>query len=428
MKCGDAGYIQAYLDGELGRDERKRFARHLESCEICRTMLSENKRLDSWCEDALQESFSLKEAQQVKIDTEAAWRAFRQRIQNERKGGSPTPGSGGTIGSDGSIGSSVTIGSGRTIESRMTTESKKFGEERTGMKRRYRKWAAAAAATALLAGALSIPRVQAMAESVLSMFRVDKVEFVKVTQSDLQEMENWLSGMGEPGMKELAGIGKIWVDDQGRQGSERERPRFFDSIAAAKEAGYTPPAAPEGYEAQTMDVHPSWTLRVQLDTEKANRLLKQLKADVQFDDAINHKQFSFSLPEYTVTEFAAVHPAPGEPSRFRFYVSDVPIVSVPEGVNLDQLRSTFLQLPFIPQNVKQQLAGIEDWKRTLPVPYIDGETNMREVSVQGSQGLLAGDRFKMLMWQKDGKLFRIECYDAQNVSDDALIELAGKMQ
>ncbi|MCC3377979.1 zf-HC2 domain-containing protein, partial [Cohnella sp. REN36] len=67
-----------------------------------------------------------------------------------------------------------------------------------------------AAAAGIVLGSFTIPQVQVAASSFLSIFRVDQVEMVKLTQTDISEIENWMAN-GENGVKEIKGIGKVWI-------------------------------------------------------------------------------------------------------------------------------------------------------------------------------------------------------------------------
>ncbi|GAX88598.1 anti-sigma factor family protein [Effusibacillus lacus] len=390
MKCQDPGYIQAYIDGELSRDERKQFSLHLQDCLSCRILLAEGIRLENWSEEALSGSFPI-QGDHPNIDVEAAWAKFQHRTGNLQP----------------------------------ATTNQQSQRRWPFMKNINKKWLTAAAAATFVLGSLSFSQVRAMAEDFLSVFRVDKVEFVKLTDSDMREIHNWLGSLGEPGVKELKGIGKMWVDDQGAS----RHARTFDSMADAKSAGYSIAQAPKEFVAKRITVYPSWTLHAQMDTQKANQLFKQLNVDAKFDNSLDGKEFSLTFPENIRTEYVIGNPAPGSVSRFSYHVSDAPYIKVPEGTDLEQFRSTFLKLPFIPDNVKKQLAGIEDWKRTLPLPFMENRANMKQISVQGTQGLLVNDpRISLLIWQKDGKLYQIETRDPVSNKGDALIKIANEIK
>ena len=63
---------------------------------------------------------------------------------------------------------------------------------------------------------------------------------------------------------------------------------------------------------------------------------------------------------------------------------------MPPGVNPLELRDVLLGLPFLPQNVRSQLAGVQDWQNTLLIPNIDGTS--REINVAGMAGVIVVPR------------------------------------
>jgi anti-sigma factor RsiW len=54
MICHDMGVLQAYLDGEVSRDQKKQIMKHLETCPACRADIEELQNLHAFCEKALE--------------------------------------------------------------------------------------------------------------------------------------------------------------------------------------------------------------------------------------------------------------------------------------------------------------------------------------------------------------------------------------
>ncbi|MCI1696217.1 zf-HC2 domain-containing protein [Aneurinibacillus aneurinilyticus] len=390
MNCLNERSLQAYLDGEINRETRKNIASHLEHCAECCTRMERAKKLEQWTELALAESFPEPLLTDAEINTEAAWKRFEQRLHTDN----------------------------------VTFINKKAGKT---MKKPYKKWITGTAAAAVLLGSLAIPQVQAAANSFLSIFRVDQVEMVKLTQSDLQEIESWLAN-GEDGMKEIKGIGKVWVEDK----DLNKEHQYFQTAEEAQKAGYEIPSAPEDYRFVDANISSGFTMHAQLNTDKANALLKQVKAETHFNENLNNKPFSIKVPDMKHYQFTA-KANEGERSSDRIFytVTGTPEIQVPENVDLNEVRQTVLSLPFIPQNVKQQLAGIEDWQRTLPIPYVaDDKNKVRKITVQGVKGFAyETENGSFLVWQKDGKIHHLEAYDNKAAKHtDTLIALANQIK
>jgi len=284
------------------------------------------------------------------------------------------------------------------------------------MKKRTKRWLTGVSAAAAAAVLLSFPQVQAAANDLLSIFRINQVQFVKLTQDDLREAENWISS-AQAGEMELKGLGKIWIEQSDEQG---ERSVWYESAEEAEQAGVLLPELPDGLQADGVEVAQPFTLHLELDVKKANQLFAQLQMEERFDEKLDGKRFSLHVPErlslylkdgesfYTYGRVGALH------------------LEGPEGVDLDQLRKTVLALPFIPDNVRQQMLSIDNWQETLPVPYVEQGDHIKEVKVNGQTGLLMGDEnWTQLYWQQDGMFHFL---DGKGKQEAQLLELAQKLQ
>ena len=69
MTCYEMGSIQSYIDGELSREERKQFIKHLDKCMECQNLLIELTELNQWEHSTLAEE-KLHETLEINIDVE----------------------------------------------------------------------------------------------------------------------------------------------------------------------------------------------------------------------------------------------------------------------------------------------------------------------------------------------------------------------
>ncbi|MGC5328669.1 anti-sigma factor family protein [Brevibacillus sp. SYSU BS000544] len=392
MNCPDWGYLQAYIDGEIGREERKQIAIHLEQCAACRELMHELRRLEEWTEVAIHESMSAPAADSIQIDVDRAWHAFQERISDHQN----------------------------DIQPFMKPVKRQQTKGRwISMKNTYTKWLSGAAAVALLAGSLAIPSVQVAASNFLTMFRMDKTELIRLSDNDLHEIRQWMEEGGDGG-KELAGLGKMEMKDNKQE--------TFKNEQAARKAGVDVPKAPKGYDVASVERNSDWRLTFELDTQKTNRFLKKLKSDVTFDDSLNGKEFSLTLPEQVRTYFEPTEAEGG--NHITFTKSEAPSLEAPKDVDLDQLRETILQLPFIPRNVQKQLASIGNWKETLPIPYVEGEGE--EIQIDGVNGLFNSENnYAYAIWQKDGKMYQLEAWGNSNdkpIDQEAVMDLIEQLK
>lgn len=82
MSCYDRGFVQAFIDGELSRNIRKKFMQHLESCKECQRVLLEISKLNQW-ENVILGEESLHPSKEIKGDVEEAWNTFQKHSQLE---------------------------------------------------------------------------------------------------------------------------------------------------------------------------------------------------------------------------------------------------------------------------------------------------------------------------------------------------------
>ncbi|MED1946600.1 MULTISPECIES: anti-sigma factor [Brevibacillus] len=391
MKCADKGFVQAFLDGECSSKESEQFLLHLEYCETCRTQLDELSALDSWAREKMEHAFS--ETNDVRVNTEAAWQRFSQTIEK------PTN----------------TNAQDRQAITNRATIRRSWSQ----MNKQTKRWVTGASAAAVLAVSLSFPQVQAAANDFLSIFRMDKVEFVKVTQEDMQELEQWIAN-GNWGETELPGIGKIWMDKNDKEKLE-ERSYYYNNKESAEKAGVKLPQLPKDVTVDSVDIQSPFTMHMEIDADRANKLLAQLQVEERFDEKLSGKRFSLKIPQMQQVRMLV-----GK-DNISYFVVGAPELSAPEGVDLAQLRETLLALPFIPDQVKRQMISIEDWQHTLPVPYMaDGESKMKEVKVNGQNGMLITGKYDAhLMWQQDGQIHMLEGFEK---NADELLDFANQLK
>ncbi|WP_186725616.1 anti-sigma factor [Planomicrobium sp. CPCC 101110] len=358
MTCHDMGVLQAYLDGEVSRDQKKQIMKHLEHCRMCRRNINELQRLHTFCEKTL-------EAKGVEIDSNQAWVQFENNLQH--------------------------AGNQKLAENHKS-------KIRTGwstLKTRTKRMLISGAAAAAIFSSLAHPQVRVEANEFLSLFRVDQFEVVTLTQNDISEIESFVSE-NKDGTLDLKGIGQLeMVEGTGE-------PTYYETKEQAEEAGHSVSQLGD-FDVEGVRVMPESTITFTLNVEKANQLLAQLGSDQQFEALLDGKPFS-------VSTYEAVHTDYGLEGRHVSYMrTKSPEINVPEGVSIEQLRATLLSLPFLPENVKTQLARIENIETTLPIPYAKTEgSEMTEVRVNGFQGFaVESGEASYIVWQGNGEIHTI---------------------
>lgn len=359
MSCKDFGEYQAFIDGELSRGQRKQLAQHLKICKECQDAISNMKELDDWIGLNLEGSFS-DENTPLEINHQEAWKRFNVQLHE------------------------VELQSAKEVNMKRWRWSM--------MNQSTKRWIASIASTAVIIGALCIPQVQTVASEFLSIFRLNKVEFVQLTAEDLSKIKDAIQNKtGERiNLKEL---GKMSVKAEGKG-------RSFSTLKQANKAGVILPVLPHKYKLEDqIYVNSSFNVSFQLKTEKVNKLLQQMKSSVTIDQSVNNKVFAVHIPEQVSFTFK------DKASTFSFTEMEVPEIRVEKGTDVNELRKVVLSLPFIPNNIKTQLVDLNDWQHTLVIPVLQEKKKAREVKVNGAKGIIQESEYNStIMWQKDGKL------------------------
>ncbi|NLI93873.1 MAG: hypothetical protein GX434_17260 [Peptococcaceae bacterium] len=381
MACPDENKLQAYLDGELKRDERKALTLHLQNCSFCRSSLQELKELEGWVDHALTEAFPIPAEGNFGEEHEvySAWNKFSGNILNMNN--SPT-----------------------LTDSRTSGHDPLPPVERSWpFVKRFRKYITGIAAAVIFASFFMIPQVQAAASDFLSLFRVSKIEMVKFTPQDIQQIERFFHSSNK-GEISIQNFGKITIDE----GSFKEQ--NFPTADDAIKTGITLPKVPQQYQMGSVLLRPSATVTMEFDTVKANQLMKELGSSAAFDSSLNGKKFTVVWPKST----SVVLKNPGQGFDNMIYsLSDSPKIQAPSLVDAENLRATLLQAPFIPEGVRSQLAKINDWQNTLPLPYFEGMGNTEvteKITVNGRDGLFiqCKNQTSLLLWENQGQIYSLQ--------------------
>lgn len=374
MACIENGMLQAYLDDELTRDEKKVVMQHLETCASCREELEELQVLESEIELSLQE-------QDLHIDVDAAWRSFESKVKNKEM-------------KDDSI----------VIQKSEKPQKQKGVFKLTTKTKRF---IASGVAAATIFGSLAFPQVQVAADQFLSMFRVNQVEMVKLTQEDMNEVDQWLS-REEEGTFELKGLGEIGISDRTTDFNSYSEQSRFNRVKEAEESGYDVPEI-NSFTFESLNIDPGYKMSFNLDVKKANNLLTQFGVERQFDQALDGKTFSLQVGESRNFDFRK------EEKQVSYSKVDAPTFAVPKGTSVEELKDTLLELPFVPYNVKRQIQQIQSIEETLPLPYIEHEDEeLEELNIAGNKGyLMSSDSGATIMWQEGEYIHIVDSYTVQ---------------
>jgi hypothetical protein len=297
-------------------------------------------------------------------------------------------------------------------------------------RRRIPSWLVVALALAVALGvSLTFAPVRSFAAQVLSIFRVQKIQTLSITQADIESIGKALD-KGDSHVS-LEQLGDVWIDGKPDFGSEEPTPTTLEKAQAAVDF---PIRLPQGVEGtQSVLLQPGYTVKFKLHVDKVNELLHYYGAEKLFSSSVDGKIFEVKMPPtvyvaYGKNKLGFTGPDDGdsmdgdsgdtEPDPFSSEVFTVqtrgPELQVPDGVNPLELRDVLLGLPFIPDNIRTQLAGVSDWQNTLLIPNFSGST--KDITVAGNPGVLITEPSDpddpesgspipaAVMWRQDGVL------------------------
>ncbi|MDD4588278.1 MAG: DUF4367 domain-containing protein [Heliobacteriaceae bacterium] len=348
MKCPDQGTWQAYLDGEDTGTAALQLEQHARECSACQAVIEELAELDAWSSGRLEK--------------------YRSSID------------------------------------RMVSEPHLMADKKANggfsMKSGYKKWIAGVAAAAfLLAGSLNIPQVQQAAADFLSMFRVQKMQMVKISPEQIEQMAQAVKA--KTGEVDLQQLGKVDVSQKQEEiklslSTAQEQLSF-----ALKKPAFVPP----GYNLiEPVTVNTEGKAEFRLEVDQVNSLLQGLGAQRLLPQSLQGQAFTVSMPAGVRLEYLRE----GERRGIGLSQFAGPQVTVPSGVDPVELRMALLDLPILPADLRTQLAAIEDWENTLVVPYTEDEAE--QLMINGNNAVFSQGHHDTgsLLWVENGVVYQLD--------------------
>ncbi|MCG0274800.1 MAG: zf-HC2 domain-containing protein [Thermosediminibacteraceae bacterium] len=371
--CYDEGMLQAYLDGELNEKEEKRIKAHLASCRSCEKLLRELKDLGDFAKNKLALDFNPPEDSLKK----------RYKYLMIKKGAQD-------------------------------------------IMKKYGKLVAAFMAVLVISSAIWFAPVRDAVADFLSIFRLSKIEAVKITPEDLEQIKHRLN---ESGIKEidLEQLGKVRATGGG---FEEVKPEDIALVFEKVAFEYKPLKAPEGFELTFVGIEKPQRIEITPKVDGMNQLISALGGTKLLPKELDGKTFVVTSKGIVRQSYVNEGVKSREFKSFVLSQIGAPEIHVPEGVDLTAVREAVLELPFLPENIRQQLYGIEDWQTTMPIPVDTEHADTEEITVNGKPGLLVkrtwGDNAVdyTIIWTEDQTIFVLE----GNLPAQELLQIAASLR
>ena len=387
MHCYDEGTLRAWLDDELPADERAALDTHLAQCAACQyytdTLKVAHERVHSLLTTHA-------------VDTSAALKRFQ-------------------------CSHAVRTMDKATDDGRQTTEtvpSSANNKRRHEMQKTSRRLLFAGLAALVVAlSLLALPPVRAAADQLLQVFRVQTVMFVPVDQARIKELQNLNID------KDALFLSKPTVDN-------KQPPRDVASAdAAAQAVGFAlaqPAQLPGQPTATTYKVTDARQVQFQVNPATIRQVLAQMNiTDVTIPDALGSAPIVANIPTAATTIYTG--------TNYEIMLNQVrsPNVTLPDGVDMAQLGKAALRLLGMDSFQAEAASKQINWNSTLVFPFPTDTSNIRQVTVNGAQGLLMtgggrDQRHYQLYWQKGDQIFVMQASGSMSNAElsDALLKAA----
>lgn len=370
--------LRAYHDGELPADHAARASSHLEECPSCRAGLAELQSQANRVQAAL-DVLAPATAQDARQTSERAWHAFEQKIQEKPA---------------------------------MTNPFLRFRAAWIGL-----------AAVLIVALALSIPSVQALASSFLSIFRVQQVAVLPLDMTNIKDTRY------DPSLGQT--LGQILSDQVKFSRKPGKTQDVADASAAAKIAGFTPRLSSDPNQTLSrIAVQPGMAFEGTFDQSLAMQVLASMnKGSLSLPAGLDGAVIKVNVPDAITTAYgrcrysndpenvsASGSPALAIGDKCLLLVQlPSPTVDTPPDLPVTQLAEIGLQVLGTAPDKAAQIARSIDWTTTLVIPIPSGEVDSRTVTVDGQQASLmiqktSGSSLNpgySLVWANNGIVYAI---------------------
>jgi len=268
---------------------------------------------------------------------------------------------------------------------------------------------------ALVVVCLSFPPARGLAQKFLETLRVEKVQPVSLDTS-LLEANRGLQQTIERMISEQA---VVTID-------EKEQ-RAGDAAEAARLAGFKVQLPAGRTDAPLLSVQGQHAFHMTVDRGRLQEVFIQAgRPDLTLPPSVDGATVAVQIPRAVQAQYGSC-PQPHDsaertrrdPREFNncllLMQGPSPIVSVPAGLNIEQLAEIGLQLAGMGPNEAKEFCQTVDWKSTLVLPLPRYLRSYDVVNVNGVQGTLVsnpgsqGPRYA-LIWVKDGFVYSLIGY------------------
>ena len=276
---------------------------------------------------------------------------------------------------------------------------------RNPFSKRYRPAWAALTLVLLIVLTVTVPPIRTLAGELLSLFRVQRVEFVAFDPTRLPD---------EAAFEIAAPEFERMFEEQLTVEVEGEHD-FVDEATARERADF-PIRLPSDREATRYEWSPPVHLTLTIDLPRLRALFAELGyQDIELPNALDGETVSMEFPGMLEAEYgpcSADAPSPDAECLSLLQLPS-PVISAPDGLDVEQFGRIYLELLGMTEEEIALLSKRIDWTSTLLVPYPrHPDLAYKDVRVDGVDGALVHPNIEpqqyrafLLTWIKDGIVY-----------------------
>jgi hypothetical protein len=387
----DEGMLRAYIDGELESEPRQALEAHLAQCADCQDRLAELRVQAGWVSDRLVNLAP--DGPELAPSPGAALARFQRRVAADARQQEPVQPPAGSI-------------IGRLDQMRRQLFSRRWQPALIGV-----------LALILVAGLFTLAPVRSAAGQFLGIFRVRKFAAISLNPTQVQNLEASLNGVdnvlfGEPEVLREPGP---------------EQPVGSAGEASAL-AGFTvrlPTTLPPGAGEPKLVYQSGGAARFKIEASKIQAILDAAgRQDLKLPPGIDQATLEVDVPGMVTARYSTGL------DTLELVQAPSPTVVMPPGIDLAELAEIGLQVIGMTPEEARQISQSVDWSSTLVIPVPTEAGSFREVTVDGTNGLLLSSRSsrsraqQTVLWEKDDIV-----YGLSGRSDpEVILEAANSMQ
>jgi len=273
----------------------------------------------------------------------------------------------------------------------------------------------ALAVLSLLVISMAFAPVRAIANSFLSLFRVEQVRVVEFNLEDRPE------DLGASSQFEYMMSNQVQVEERGKPQN------VADAAEASTLAGF-PVRLPSGMDGE-YKVTPGGEITFNVDLEQVRTVLNDIGlSDIELPDSLDGAVISADIPtgvqaSYGDCEFEELEdfdPDQHQPAEITENLNCTaliqvpnPVVEAPADLDIDKIGEAFLQVTGMSPEEAAEFSSTIDWATTLVIPVPRYGTEHEQVQVDGVTGTFikhyeydTGDMY-ILIWIKDDIVYAL---------------------